>query len=94
MSGTALAAYGTYAGATSPTVHRGVQKARVAQFNRRNNAQLRKHYVNRARADSAHVEALRKHMCLNPGQPFNARKATKEARQTLARGRKTLKTRV
>lgn len=88
IGGTVAGAYGTYAGATSPAVHRGVQNAKIAQFNRRNNATLRKQYVNRARADHAHVEALRQRMRLNPGKPFNARRATKDARSTLKYGRK------
>jgi hypothetical protein len=78
----------TYAGLTSPAVHRGVQSARAAQFNRRNTRAVAAAHVNRARADYAHTEALRAHMRLQPGAPFNVHAARREARSTLAHGRR------
>ncbi len=87
--GTAVVVGGAaYAGLTSPAVHRGVQSARAAQFNRRNTKAIRVAHVNRARADYAHTAALRAHMRLQPGVPFNAHAAHREARATLAHGRR------
>lgn len=79
---------GGVAAGTSPRAQRGVHAAHLAQARRRNNAAIRKRHVNRARADYAHMQALRARAGVQPGPPFRAKAARREARSTLAYGRR------